>query len=72
MEELSADFREPELSPAENVTVDGVEVRCNSSFFQKGFELNNWWFLSFYSSPINSSDGEETCLVMQWQVWDLS
>ena len=41
MEELSADFLEPELPPAENVTVDGSEVRRNSSFFQKGFVLND-------------------------------
>ena len=51
MEELSTDLREPELPPAEDIPVDGGEVWWNTSFFQKGFELNDWWFLSFYSSP---------------------
>jgi len=72
VEELSTDFREPELPPAEDIPVDGGEVWWNTSFFQKGFELNDWWILGFYSSAINSLMGEEPCLVMEWKVWDLS
>jgi hypothetical protein len=61
--ELESDFRKPENFPAENLLLTCSEVRWNTLFFQKGFEPNNWSFLIFNWSPINSSEWEERVCV---------